>query len=188
MAKNFLISTNHQKALSFLAKFSDKEFHEREIARTIGISYGSANRVLRDLHSDGYLIRRQAGKMLFYRFNSLEPSHKSFKIFSTIALLRPLVCELIKISYNIILFGSCAEGTEASDSDIDLFIVTGQKSKVLRIILNFSLGRGFEEIKIQPVIYSPVELMKHEKTDAEFLSLVREGIVLWEKPPDESGI
>src|SRR4030042_4256491 len=136
MTKNFLISTNHQKVLSFLAEFSDKEFHEREIARKIGISYGSANRVLHDLHSDGYLVRRQAGKMLFYMFNSLEPSRKSLKIFGTIALLRPLICELTKASYKIILFGSCADGTETSESDIDLFIVTSQKSKTLQIILD----------------------------------------------------
>ena len=187
MARNFLISTNHQKVLSFLAKFSDKEFHEREIARKIGISYGSANRVLHDLLSNGYLINRQAGKMLFYMFNSLEPSIKPMKIYNTTALLRPLIRELTKISYNVILFGSCAEGTDTSDSDIDLFIVTGHKSKALRVILDFSLGRRFDEIKIQPVIYSPAELMKHEKTDAEFLSLIRGGIVLWEKPPDESG-
>jgi len=188
MAKNFLISTNHQKVLSFLAKFSDKEFHEREIARKIEISYGSANRVLHDLLSNGYLIKRQAGKMLFYMFNSLEPSIKPLKIYNTTALLRPLIRELTKISYNIILFGSCAEGTDTSDSDIDLFLVTGHKSKALRVIIDFSMGRGFEGIKIQPVIYSPAELMGHEKTDAEFLSLVRGGIVLWEKPLDGSGI
>jgi len=38
MFENFVISTNHQKVLSFLAKFSDQEFYEREIARKVGIS------------------------------------------------------------------------------------------------------------------------------------------------------
>ena len=33
MQNNFIIFTNHQKVLSFLAKFSDKESYEREIAR-----------------------------------------------------------------------------------------------------------------------------------------------------------
>ncbi|MCK4494867.1 MAG: hypothetical protein KAU91_00835 [Candidatus Aminicenantes bacterium] len=50
------------------------------------------------------------------------------------------------------------------------------------------MGKGFEEIKIQPVIFSPLELLKSEKSDKEFLSLVKEGIVLWEKITDESGI
>jgi hypothetical protein len=33
-----------------------------------------------------------------------------------------------------------------------------------------------------------VELLKSEKDDKEFLSLVREGIVLWDKTEDEAGI
>lgn len=69
MQNNFIIFTNHQKVLSFLSKFSDKESYEREIARKIGISYGSANKVLNDLYSNGLLKRRREGKMYFYSIN-----------------------------------------------------------------------------------------------------------------------
>ncbi len=65
MFENFVISTNHQRVLSFLAKFSDQEFYEREIARKVGISTGSTNKVLNDLFSVGLLKRRQAGKMFW---------------------------------------------------------------------------------------------------------------------------
>jgi len=54
-----IIATVNQKILSFLAKFSDKEFYERQIARKIGISYGSANRALNDLYSTGAIKRRR---------------------------------------------------------------------------------------------------------------------------------
>jgi hypothetical protein len=33
-----------------------------------------------------------------------------------------------------------------------------------------------------------LELLKSEKDDREFLSLVREGIILWDKAKDEAGI
>jgi predicted nucleotidyltransferase len=165
-----------------MAKFSDTDFYEREIARKIGISYGSANWVLNDLHSAGLLVRKQRGKMLFYRINSSDPTYHQFKILNTIVLLRPIILELKKISTQIILYGSCARGEDESKSDIDLYIVSENKRSARRKILDADLGKGFEDIQIQAVIISAVEALESEKTDAEFLSLVREGIVLWEDP------
>lgn len=188
MKTNFITFTNHQKVLSFLVKYSDKEFYEREISRKIDISFGSANKVLNDLYSDGLLNRQQRGKMYFYSINSADPIFRQFKILNTIVLLRSLINELKKATRKIILYGSCAEGTDTSKSDIDLFIISNNNKKVLQIIEKYSLGKGFEEIKIQPVIFSPLELLKSEKSDKEFLSLVNEGIVLWEKITDERGI
>ncbi len=34
---------------------------------------------------------------------------------------------------------------------------------------------------IEPVIFSPTELLKSEKANKEFLSLVSESIVLWDR-------
>lgn len=188
MKANFLISTNHQKVLSLLAKFSDKEFYEREIARKIGISFGSANKVLNDLYSSGLLNRSQRGKMCFYRINSSDPFFRQFKILNTIVLLRPLIDELRNSAKKVVLYGSCAKGNDSSKSDIDIFIISDTKRKVLLSLEKFSFGKGFEEIKIQPVIFSPIELLKAEKTDKEFLSLVKEGIVLWEEIAGESRV
>lgn len=188
MKANLLVSTNHQKVLSYLAKFSDEEFYEREITRNIGISYGSANKVLNDLFIDGLVNRQQRGKMFFYSINSADSSYQFFKILNTIILLRPLIKRLKKTARKIVLYGSCAKGTDTSNSDIDIFIISDNKRKVLGLIEKFSLGKGFEEVKIQPVILSPSELLKSEKKGSEFLSLVEEGIVLWEKITDESRI
>lgn len=186
MKTNFMIFTNHQKVLSFLAKFSDREFYERQIARKIGISYGSANKVLNDLFSNGLLKRQKKGKMYFYSLNITNALFRQFKILNNIVLLQPLIKKLKKVTRKIVLYGSCAEGTDTSGSDIDLFIISEQKSKVLRTIENYSLGKGFEGTKIQPVIQTPIELLKSEKEDKEFISLVRDGLSLWEKPANES--
>jgi len=43
MFNPYVITTVNQKVLSLLAKFSDKEFYERQVARKINIAYGSAN-------------------------------------------------------------------------------------------------------------------------------------------------
>jgi len=186
--KDFFIATNQQKVLCFLAKFSDQEYHEREIARKVGISYGSANRVLNNLAHDGLLLRRQVGKMLFYSFNRSDPTYKPLKIFISIALLRPLIEKMKSSTSEIVLYGSCARGEDTSKSDVDLFIISEDKEEALRLIRSHGFLEGFEHLKIEPVILSAVELLKSEKDDKEFLSLVREGIVLWDKMKDEEGV
>lgn len=186
MIETFLISTNHQKVLSLFAKFSDLEFYEREVARKIGISTGSSNRVLNDLFGNGLLKRRQEGKMYFYQMDESHPVFKYFKILNNIVLLMPLVESLKNITKRIVLYGSCSEGNDTSESDIDLFVLSENRGKALQIINNYSLRKPFEDIRIQPVIQSAEELLKSKKSDKEFLSLVREGIILWEHPTDES--
>lgn len=185
---DLISSTNQLKVLSFMAKFSDREYHEREIARKTGISYGSANRVLHELLAAGFLLCRQVGRMIFYSYNLEDPLAKPFKIFVSIALLRPLIRKLQEITSQIVLYGSCAKGEDDSSSDIDLFVVSEEKEKALQTIDNYRFRKGFEGIRIEPVVLSAQELLKSEKTDAEFLSLVREGIVLWDRMKDERGI
>lgn len=185
---DYLSSTNQLRVLSYLAKFSDKEFHEREIARRTGISYGSANRVLNRLYKDGMLVRRQAGRMLFYSFNSNDPLARTLKIFVSVSLLRPLIWQLKERALEIVLYGSCARGEDSSASDMDLFVISEDKQKCLEIIEKYAFGKGFREIEIEPAIRSPLEIIKSEKTEKEFLSLVREGIVLWDRLKDEAGI
>ena len=179
--KELLFSTNSLKALSLLAKYSDQEFYEREIARRLGISYGSANKVLNDLYSEQYLSRQKKGNMYFYRFNVADPVFSHFKILVNVLLLRPLIKKLKRVSMRIVLFDSCARAADQSKSDIDLFIVSDVKSKVLGVIKKHKFNKGFEGLIIEPAVFSPTELLKSEKTDKEFLSLVSEGIVLWDR-------
>ncbi|MCP2620377.1 nucleotidyltransferase domain-containing protein, partial [Candidatus Aminicenantes bacterium AC-334-K16] len=122
----------------------------------------------------------------FYSINKDTPLFRPFKILNNIIILNPLIEKLKKVTKKIILYGSCAQGDDTAESDVDLFIISDQKNKVLRIITQYSPGKGFESIRIQPIIQSPKEAMSHEKEEKEFYSLIREGIVLWESPIDES--
>ncbi len=185
---DFFVATNHQRVMSFLAKHSDLEFHEREVARRTGISFGSANKVLNDILSAGLLIRQRKGRMAFYRFNPNEPLLRHYKIMVSIAMLRPLVARLKPWTSRLVLFGSCARGEDTSESDIDLFIIADKPDQAARIVRAFHFSRGFRQISIKPVILSTRDLLRSEKTEPEFQSLVNEGIVLWEWRSHEMGI
>jgi predicted nucleotidyltransferase len=188
MLQPHLIATVDQKVLSLLAKFSDQEFYEREVARTLGISYGSANRALNGLYSTGAIARRREGKMYFYSIDSSNAAFTEFKKMVNLMLVEPLVEELKKMSSRVILYGSCALGTDTSESDIDLFIVSHNKEDVSNVISDFTFPKGFENIHIQPVIRTPVELLEGGESERTFMEEVERGIVLWEKVAGESRV
>jgi predicted transcriptional regulator len=188
MLQSHLIATVDQKVLSLLVKFSDQEFYEREVARKLGISAGSANRALNELFSSGVLERRREGKMYFYTIDSSNAILTEFKKMVNLMLIEPLVEELKKISSRIILYGSCALGTDNSESDLDLFIVSKSKKDVSKVISGFTFPTGFENIHIQPVIKTPVELLNGEESARTFMEEVERGIVLREKVASESRV
>jgi len=175
MLQPHLITTISQKILSLLAKFSDQEFYEREVARKLGISTGSANRALNELYSTRAVKRRREGKMYFYSINSSNAAFTEFKKMVTLLLIEPLVEELKKMSSRIILYGSCALGTDNSDSDLDLFIVSNNKEKAANVISGFTFK-------------TPVELLERGELERTFLEEVERGIVLWEKIANESRV
>ena len=188
MLQPHLIATINQKVLGLLVKFSDEEFYEREVARRLGISYGSANRALNELFSSGVVSRRREGKMYFYSIDSSNAALTEFKKMVNLMLVEPLVEELKKMSSRIVLYGSCAIGTDTSESDIDLFVVSNSKEDVSNIISNFRFPRGFENIHVQSVIRTPVELLEGEESERPFLEEVERGVVLWERVASESRV
>jgi predicted nucleotidyltransferase len=103
-------------------------------------------------------------------------------------LIEPLVEELKNISSRIILYGSCALGTDNSESDLDLFIISNSEEDVSNVISTFNFPRGFENIHIQSVVRTPVELLEAEKSEQAFLEEVDRGIVLWERVASESRV
>lgn len=181
MLSTHIISTVNQRVLSLLAKFSDREFYERQIARRIAVGYGSANRALNELYSAGAVKRRQEGKMYFYSVDPSDPIVTEFKKLVNLMLIEPLVEELKKVSTRVVLYGSCAQATDTSESDLDLFVVSDDKEEVLETVNSFRCPRGFEEVRIQSVVKNPVELLEAKGVEQAFIEEVERGIVLWER-------
>jgi len=174
--------------LSLLAKFSDQEFYEREVARKLGIATGSANRALNELYSTGAITRKKEGKMYFYSIDSSNVALTEFKKMVNLMLTEPLVEKLKKMSSRIILYGSCAFGTDTSESDMDLFVVSNSKEDASNVISGFTCPRGFENIHIKPVIRTSVELLEGGESERTFMEEVERGIVLWERVASESRV
>lgn len=188
MLSSYVIATVPQKVLSLLAKFSDKEFYERQIARKLGISYGSANRALNELYSAGNIERRQEGRMYFYSVDLSNPIIIEFKKLVNLLLIEPLIDVLKSMSSKIVLYGSCAQGNDTSKSDLDLFVIDNHRNRVMQAIQGFSFPQGFDDIRIKTVIKSPVELLQAGESEQMFLDEVGQGIVLWERLANEQRV
>ena len=175
MFDNMNLTPLRLQILIFLARNPDKQFYIREIAKKINKSVGGTHKNLKFLKEMNFIKENQSGKNIYYQIDHKNPSVKNFKIFITINELTPLLRNLKGTTEKIILFGSCANGLDTNESDIDLLILTNEKEKINRKILNSKLNR-----KIQAIIVDTEDLIKIKEQDKAFYSEINNGITLWD--------
>lgn len=155
-----------------------QEYHEREVVRRTKVSKGSANKILRLISGLGFLMREKRGRMVFYRLNRTEAIVKQFKVLVTVYALKELTDRVKEECRRIVLFGSCAQGTDTKDSDIDLFVLTSAKSSVRKKMRDFNRA---SDRKITPIVIDTNELTKLKREDKPLYDNIERGMVLWEK-------
>lgn len=170
-----IFATSHAQVLRFLARRVGQLLYEREIAAGTGVSRSAVNLATRDLDRIGLLIHERRGRMNFYTADAHHPFVRQFKVLDTIAQLEPLLHQLRPLSRRIVLFGSCARGTDTTDSDIDLFILASDRKQVIAMISQADLGRP-----VQPVIVNNQEFITMKENDHAFYDRVQQGIMLWD--------
>lgn len=104
---------------------------ERELARILGVSHASVNRIMREFSEIDLVYSNRVGNVVMWNVNRKSLAYKELKELPSL-LTSPLNHLLQTISMSLagqrinraILFGSVAEGKERPGSDIDLFILT----------------------------------------------------------------
>ncbi len=132
MFEKFDYSKAEMQMLGFLLRRYG-ETHVREIAEKSGVSAATASVALRKFEKNGILRKTVKGKMVFYRQNPGSAVARQLKVFFTISNLSGIIEKLKPLSNRIMLFGSCAEGTDVEESDIDLFVLSNKKDAVRRV-------------------------------------------------------
>lgn len=185
MLLGLLIKTTEQKILSLFVMNPDRPFYGREISKKLKISLGAVHAALLSLEKRKILDSRYIGKTKLYHSGASNPILRSFRVLSTLLVLEPLIAAISDISRRIILFGSYATGNFTSLSDLDLFIVSGEREKISRKIDSFKRKSGLD---IRPIIKDQAEWMELENGSPEFFDELSRGITLWEKPVGESSL
>lgn len=177
--KNHLYHLTPLKILSFISNQQGEIFSAKEISRVTESSKGATNQILRLLLELDILSRERKGNLFLYRLKPDNFVLRQFKIFENMIDLQGLVKEIQKYCYEIVLFGSCAEGTNAKESDIDLFIITEYKKEVRRIVAEYKTV----DVKYQAIIQDPLEAVSSKKEDSVFHMQIKKGITLWKGRP-----
>lgn len=172
---NFSSKIN-QQILEFLCEHPNDSFYSSQIAQKTGLSIGGVNQTLRSLTKDSLLKAEKKGRMTFYQVDTSSPIIRQFKVFHTILLLNPLVEKLQSFADKAVLFGSCAEGINTEDSDIDLLVVSNQKDDINNVFTKFKSKQ-----KIQLILKSPQEYVSLEKKEPVFFAEIEKGTPLWQK-------
>ena len=167
------------KILSFLSRHPGEIFCEREIKNITESSIGSTNQTLRLLVELDIVSREIKGNLFLYKLSPDNYILKYFKIFESLLYIHDFVEEVKPYSQEIILYGSCAQGTNTAESDIDIFIKTEYKSRVGKII---NKHRAINE-NLKAVILDPLEIVSSRKTDEVFYNEVKKGITVWKGQP-----
>lgn len=178
MPKKMNFSKTTVKLLYLLSSDPMTEFHGRGAAKKAGVSVGATNQILRKLFGTGILDRRKIGKMIFYRLNMKNPVARQFKVLFNVFALNDLVEQIKADCERILLFGSCAEGTDVKESDVDLFVLTSEPALVKRKVSDFERQFGR---RISPIVTGPRGLVKLKREDRPLHERISKGIVLWQR-------
>jgi len=168
------------KVLSFFSLNPSDNFLASEISKAVSASKGATHQALQLLIEFEIVRRKAKGNLFLYKVNEDSPVLKNFKMFENFLQLQPLLKQLKRYAYQIVLFGSCASGENTEQSDIDLFIKTEDKDKVEKIISKFAQNGK----RINAAIYDALEAVSLQKEDKHFFEQIKKGITLWEGKPE----
>ena len=153
-------------------------YHGREVARRTAVSAGGANQMLRSFANLDLLLSEKRGRMLFYMANMDNPLVRQLKILFTLFQLDGPIKQAKASSHRMILFGSCAEGTDVKESDIDLFLLANEKSDLIDIVHKFNAK---SQRRIAPMILDPQGFSKLKREDTALFDRISRGMSLWQK-------
>lgn len=177
LLKEILYNKNPLLIMSYLSKNKTQENISAHIAKELKLGAGSVHQILKQFEEIGVVKSNRVGKTILYEMDKMNPLVKAFRVFDNLLDLDLLFWSLKPICRKIILFGSCATGTDTVCSDIDLFVVADEdeKDNVFNIISNYHSNR-----EIKPVVVDTIELMELENNDKVFYNEIVKGIQIWE--------
>jgi len=151
-----------------------RDFNVREVARILKTTPGTASTRLSSFSKEGFLKQRKERNFIFYKANLENEIYTDAKIFYNIKKIKGsgLIEELNKfyLKPTIVLFGSCSNGLDVENSDIDLLIISEKKSNLNQIKkYEKKLNRN-----IQLFVFRKVKDLKNE----HLVNNVLNGIIL----------
>ena len=174
-----LFTTTQQRVLALLFGQPARSYFASELIELTGSGSGAVQRELKKLASSGLVTIQRIGRQKHYQANPDCPIFAELCAIArkTVALAEPIRQALAPLAGRItlaLIYGSVANGTDTSRSDVDLLIVAdGRTLEMLYSALapvEASLGR-----RISPTLYTKREFDTRRAAGHPFLARVLEG-------------
>ena len=184
-----LFSRTRQNVLGLLYAHPDSSFYTNEILRRTGMGVATIKRELDRMVEAGILTLTKVGNQHHYQANLKCPVYEELasivrKTFGVVDVIRAALMPVQEQIDFAFIYGSLAKGTEISQSDIDVMIVTD----TLAYVDVMSLLGGAEESlgrAVNPSIYNLEQIRNRLVTKNAFISRVMEQPKLWIKGEDD---
>lgn len=175
--ESIFFSTPEQKVLRFLISEPTTAFTPRVISsklkgiRGLGGSEGIA-RILTELEELGLV--QFVDNQRSVRIQNDSPAVQILKTFNAVCQLEGLRSLLEPVSSKGILYGCHADGKAASDSEMDLFVVSASPEEVRKITSRHPLSR-----QVELETWTPDAFHGIEKQNPHLAQKISRGIVVW---------
>jgi len=174
-AVGLLFGAYRRQVLSLLLLRPDEGFYVREISRLTGVPAGSLHRELKALTDAGLFLRTTSGNQVRYQANRdgliYEELASIFRKTAGLAdVLRDLLAPLASKISLALVFGSVAQGTATSTSDIDLLVVGS--APFPEVVEACYLGRERLGREVNPVVMSKAAFLAKQRQRDRFISRV----------------
>ena len=163
------------KILDYLTASAEGKGFVSQIARDTGISKGEVSKAVKVLKDCGLVQSEPSGRNMICFVDRRLPVFARLRTAFNLLKIMPETASLQKCADKIVLFGSCAEGTDTADSDIDILVITRDKVKADKTARKIKLSRS-----VQWVIKTPQEYIVLNSKEKVFAEEIGKGIVLWE--------
>ena len=174
-----MLTRSELKTLDYLTASAEGEGFVSQIARETGISKGEVSKAVKVLKDAGLVSSRPNGRNMVCFVDRRLPVFAHLRIAFNLLEIFPAIAALRPCTDKIILFGSCAQGADREDSDVDLLVITRDKAKVEKMARKVKLSRA-----VQWVIKTPQEYVVLNSKEKVFAEEINKGIILWEAHED----
>jgi predicted nucleotidyltransferase len=164
--------------LALLFGQPERSFFTSEIIDHLGRGSGAVQRQLKRLADAGVVTASRVGRQTHYQANPASPIFAELRsiVRKTVGVAEPLREALAPLKDHLslaLVYGSVAKGTDRSDSDIDLMLVSDDLTleEVYRALAETeaTLLRS-----IRPTLYTPAEMQRRLR-DSAFVARVLTG-------------
>ena len=170
-----MLKQSELKILDYLTASVDGKGFISQIARDICISKGEVSKAVKVLKSYGFVNSEQNGRNMVCYVDRRLPFFAKLRLAFNLMEIMSKIVVLKKTVDKIVLFGSCAQGIDTVESDIDILVIARDKIKTDKTARAIKLSRP-----IQWVIKTPQEYVVMNSKEKVFVGEISKGIVLWE--------